>query len=716
MKGFLQRLTYLRQFNRAKGVKGQVTTLMMLLLVVMLVFVMATFEIGDTSIRATKMVNAADQAALGLASNLATRARMMAEALPCDDPGLNCCEKKNFWVYVFPIIASFGLAGPIGPLEAVLIGNWLDGNPQGYDTALVNAFRILVNIVICVVGVLIMIVYGPVGWVVGGLIVAVGVYGIYQTAFGYNNALQDTIDEIAKTFGDLADDRQRWKGMAEFTVLNALVDNQKMSRDLEDVNANGDTAELIPDFSYWWARRLRALASNEASKAVSAKRLIQLMEGHRNRIRCAYEGSAWCASNEGQLDPTEIVPGYTARVAVPVFQSSDYAWTVNDDGENEAVDTINGAPIIDGRIVRLMRAMYGIGSSAGSYLALPIWEPGPSAADMNNYAAMDCCPEGSTRTDCSPACPTPAGYDWFDDLTNGLREITALVDEVVNMASADTSWPMWISFFYNPIDLLDQDTVYGQLGMYADMLRNLKTAVLFPSAPACVGGWYSRVCAAGVCSNVCGDCPTASCRWTYRNGTAMCIPYCGNCVDSRSPNPLWPCRLTWAGGFFVSRDGITLTEQPTDVLPLVQRSIDTLIARIEAFRRDIASQARFLTSATNLEATLRNYGGVNPIYSWKDSRGQRAVSVEVGPFNMPEWKKKNNWRKTCIGVRNYSDDGSSGGRCWIKVTQTTTPAVSLGVLGAWNPFRRSITKTSKAYYTVDKSNNTANAVGIRNTE
>lgn len=712
MKGFLQRLTNLRRFNRAKGVKGQITTLMMLLLVVMLVFVMATFEIGETSLRTTKMSNAADQAALELASSLATRARMMAEALPCDDPGLNCCEKKMFWTLILMVVGGF-LLGGYG-FEGATIGWYLDGQPGSFGAMFETAWRTFISFCIVIIGVLIMYIAGWTGigaWI-GAAVILGGLYSFHKALNAFNDAKQKVMDEISKMFGVLGE-RERWKGIAEYTVLSQLVDNQRMSRDTEDINANGDTVELIPEFSYWWARRLRALAANESSKAVSAKRMIEVMEDHSRRLRCSYEGSAWCASTERYLDPTEVVPGYTGRIAVPILQTEDYAWTVNEEGENEAVDTINGAPIIDGRIVRLMRTMYNGGYSAGSYLALPIWEPGPTVAEVNAYLDMDCCPEGSARTDCSATCPTPAGYDWFDDLTNGLREITSLVDEVSEMAE---TWPMWISFFYNPADLLDQETVYGELGMYADMLRNLKTAILFPSAPACVGGWYARVCTAGVCTNVCGDCPVSTCRWTYRNGAAMCIPYCGNCVDSRSPNPMWPCRLTWAGGFLVYRDGITLTEQPVDVLPLIQRSIDTLIGRIEAFRRDIARQARTLASTTNLEATLRNYGGVNPIYIWKDSRGQRMVSVEVGRFELPDWKKKKSWRKTCIGVKNYSDDGSASGRCWVRVTQTETPAVGLGVLGAWNPFRRSITKTSRAYYTVNKSDNVANVIGIRNTE
>ena len=130
MKGWLQRLTYLLQFNRPKSIQGQVMTLMILLLVVMLIFVLATFEIGDTSIRATRLANAADQAALELATNLSTRGRMMTESLPCNDADYECCQKKAFWTIIIACVVFIfcPLLTPVG----AMIGNYLDGNPQSW--------------------------------------------------------------------------------------------------------------------------------------------------------------------------------------------------------------------------------------------------------------------------------------------------------------------------------------------------------------------------------------------------------------------------------------------------------------------------------------------------------------------------------------------------------------------------------------------------------
>jgi len=63
----------LRSETRTVPMPGQIATLLILVMVAVLVFILATVNIGNLSIQATTLSNAADSAALGLASQLASK-------------------------------------------------------------------------------------------------------------------------------------------------------------------------------------------------------------------------------------------------------------------------------------------------------------------------------------------------------------------------------------------------------------------------------------------------------------------------------------------------------------------------------------------------------------------------------------------------------------------------------------------------------------------
>lgn len=81
----MRRLTSFKNLLKSGDCKGQIATLLIMLTVVLLIFVMVTMNIGETSLMSTRIANAADAATLSLASQLSTKARQLAEGLKNSD-------------------------------------------------------------------------------------------------------------------------------------------------------------------------------------------------------------------------------------------------------------------------------------------------------------------------------------------------------------------------------------------------------------------------------------------------------------------------------------------------------------------------------------------------------------------------------------------------------------------------------------------------------
>ncbi len=77
----IKRLTSFRNLLNAGNKKGQIATLLIMLTVVLLIFVMVTMNLGETSLMSTRIANAADAATLSLASQLSTKSRQLSDGL-----------------------------------------------------------------------------------------------------------------------------------------------------------------------------------------------------------------------------------------------------------------------------------------------------------------------------------------------------------------------------------------------------------------------------------------------------------------------------------------------------------------------------------------------------------------------------------------------------------------------------------------------------------
>lgn len=107
MSQLIRKLTSLDNLCKAKNRSGQIATLLILFMVVGLIFVLVTLNLGNTAVSTTRMANAVDSSTLSLASSLATRSKQFGDSLiaQCGNP-LKCCKKTGMASAVFAIVAA----------------------------------------------------------------------------------------------------------------------------------------------------------------------------------------------------------------------------------------------------------------------------------------------------------------------------------------------------------------------------------------------------------------------------------------------------------------------------------------------------------------------------------------------------------------------------------------------------------------------------------
>ena len=102
MLRYLEKITSLKNLSRARP-SGQIATLLMLVMVGVLVMIMVTVNLGKVSNTATSLSNAADSAALYLASQLATKSTQLYQGLGNETEK---CHKGGFMAMFLAIIIA----------------------------------------------------------------------------------------------------------------------------------------------------------------------------------------------------------------------------------------------------------------------------------------------------------------------------------------------------------------------------------------------------------------------------------------------------------------------------------------------------------------------------------------------------------------------------------------------------------------------------------
>jgi hypothetical protein len=115
------------------NISGQIATLLTLLMVIILVLILIVINVGDISLKATALSNAADAGALQLASQLGTRSKMLKDSLG----GYDKCQKGGLLntilavvlavVAVVVAIVSFGVGAPLALMAIGAVAGAIGG-------------------------------------------------------------------------------------------------------------------------------------------------------------------------------------------------------------------------------------------------------------------------------------------------------------------------------------------------------------------------------------------------------------------------------------------------------------------------------------------------------------------------------------------------------------------------------------------------------------
>ena len=214
-------LTYLRQTTslnnlRSKRSSGQIATLLILAMVVVLVMILVTVNLGQLSLTATTLSNAADSASLLLASQLATKSRVFWETLG----GTTRKETTEGW------------------------GTW-------------DWVELVVMVVIAVVMTLLCNICSHGFWALVVSATLAAANKLYQFSVA-QDMRAEAFTAIAKSLSGLP---ERWgirEGVVFLALTQTVADPRKMA-DTNDSDGNGNTTEKVPVFQDWYYRRVIAL-------------------------------------------------------------------------------------------------------------------------------------------------------------------------------------------------------------------------------------------------------------------------------------------------------------------------------------------------------------------------------------------------------------------------------------------------------------------------
>ena len=197
------------------GKKGQITTLLILAMVAVLIFVLVTANFGYNAVIVTGLTNAVDAGALLLGSQLATRSRVYYEML---GSRVEKCKGGNFWgnfiKFILKVVIGAVVGWALGPLGSI----W--------------------------------------GAVIGG---ATALAGATYSQSVINKMNAEAFKDAAAQLSMVAEpDRPR--EAVFLTVLSQIITDPAEVQDLLDLDGDGDYTEATPYFQYWWHYRMREFA------------------------------------------------------------------------------------------------------------------------------------------------------------------------------------------------------------------------------------------------------------------------------------------------------------------------------------------------------------------------------------------------------------------------------------------------------------------------
>jgi hypothetical protein len=743
MIDYLDRISSLRNLRR-DNLAGQVATLLILIITIMLIFVLVVANVGQVSNYATNLSIAADKASLHLASLLGTKSYQFSKSLldSCNRP-VACCVKTGFLALFLSIIVAiiaiivciicpplgipviaggfvtgYGavaiiVAGAIGGAVGGAIGGAIAGTGAlqgaiqglmigaaiggGFALGGMGAFGLGLGGIVTPFGLSAPIYMGAlVGALLGATIaITCNVY----TAWARDQMLGDAIGAAVKAMNGLGDEVvRRRENLFYQTFLDTIDDPTKTRSDLCidcdgngtqecggdpcDSDGDGNTAELVPNFQFCWDRRIDWIKKNN-----SVSQSQQMDEIHN------------------------FLKGATSAVGIFLSAISQfYPHKGREGGEG---------------ILGLFSALENAG------YPISFWYPGPSQELIDAWlnwdpfscgsctAAANPCGESAGAPSC-PACEPPdppQGWDEVDYTFLELRDFAAEVADLREQADASLAftWRVWLKWFYNPATDTNNFFTCNPSGYdYYNILCSMVygEASGDPGIPNRVGFlvWLQEVenirlnlpqcnygCAGQTCTTWCSDNYGAPycCGWA-----ATCNPAATPCYDcilsSVDPNtgrlnP--PCRWHPNNPEFATTD-----TDFDDEFKEFSDAVKNFIQPLNSFRqaaKDFYLRVSGLSTPVDPSSPMAcGLSGGNPaVYEWTDSRGQHYIKITIAPYVEPEVvkTKSGGWfkGKKCIVLVNWQKPVN------VEIERSDEQSTeSVGILGQWNPFHHGIVKRS----------------------
>ncbi len=651
----LKSLISWRNLNKESSLKSQIATIIILFMVAILIFILITLNLGTIAVSTTRIANAADSAALYLASQLSTRSHYLYKAL---GNKTKKCKGRGFGAIIGAIILAIValiITAPSGGWGAVAVAA-AGGAVGGAIGAAIEGSNIFQGMILgAQIGAAIGGLYGythptmvektittPQGLAktivpAGPTLIDVGVSILGAGATTYNLVEADRqfsalLSSLARQISGSGNAETSLREGAIFQALSQVVDDPNQIQDLEDIDIDHDYSEKIPYFYYWFYKR------GEVFKET--------------------------------LPPIErIVEAFLKNDSSLAETMSQFAYSAYSNGGSLSREEIEGS---DGSIVSVFRALYQSGFANDIF-----WKPGPAKEQIANCNCGD---------DENCTCPSLPGYDELDDLVDELQFFWQLVDgggvdeesnPIDPLRKQDTyslarEWNSWMGFFYDP-----EETEEGG----DDYYTVFTDAVEGNSQKGTVGlyAWKEEI------ENVKKKLP--SCQFKCLSGTGKYYPCtyqeAVNNAGAKVANPV--CYTGGAWGNLI--DFGSIDEDMDDEFKIAETDIDDIINHLNSFKES-AKDAYTEMNNVKVAGGINEWGGENPVtYSWRDSRGEHSVSVEVSKFKIPKLKKKKSFFKVCVYIKHKE------GKVWVSIKREdpANKEISAGGIFSFlgNPFSSS---------------------------
>lgn len=567
--------------------KGQIATLLMLLMVAVLIFLLITVNLGKVSLTSTRVSNATDDASLRLASRLATQSKAMYDAIIDADGGIDAhgqikkCKLSGvlgmivaigvaiaiaisgqhwawgFWATAFIAGGAAAAAGAF--TQGVIMGGGWSGAAWGAMNGFMIGFTIgaasaaglttttLTSVTISMATGEIIAATIVTAISVGAVMAALSIASMLYLQTVRDAAVSEAISKVCQQIPE------PYTAMREdifYVALSQLVDDQERVKDANDIDKDGDTEEMISNFDNWFYQRAKDLKVALAS--TSAVSFFQYLTGY-----VLGSGSNTIKGFLNQIDRKEV----------------------------ECTDSVCSgcATCSEGPVVELARKLKTNDDPTGnpSPYTISFWQPGPDRDALLNWYNQEC-----------ETCSAPSGFDSVDfthkeyedliDVTEAIRiqyeqNMEAFVNSAGSMANfyiSDSQPPeapepepgSAIDFYTTLGDILNGDSTQSppMIGMtsWRNRIQTVRTEL--PRCQLAYKGYY----------------PNQSNEDTQTP--------CGPPYAPDGSNPFYPC--VWKKVTYNSPvEEMNFPNYPCRLTPAEKNNLTTQLDSLSAFVQDLPS-------------------------------------------------------------------------------------------------------------------------------